>query len=107
MEIGSMGTYMAKAGEVEQRWLLVDATDLVLGRLATQIATALMGKHRPTYTPHVDTGDFVIVVNASKVRISPPNRPRTRNITYHTMVLGGLVSEPLTDVFASDPERVI
>ena len=62
-----MKTYMAKAGEVEQRWLLVDATDKVVGRLATEIAVILMGKHRPTYTPHVDTGDYVVVVNAEKV----------------------------------------
>ncbi len=102
-----MATFMAKPGEVRQRWLLVDATDQVLGRLATKIAMALMGKHRPTYTPHVDTGDFVVVTNASKVRVSPPNRVRNRKITYHTMVLGGLVSEPLEDVFAKDPERVV
>ena len=60
-------TYMAKAGEVEQKWLLVDASDKIVGRLATRLATILMGKHRPTYTPHVDTGDFVVVVNAEKV----------------------------------------
>ena len=58
---------MAKAGEVEQKWLLVDASDKIVGRLATRLATILMGKHRPTYTPHVDTGDFVVVVNAEKV----------------------------------------
>ena len=62
-----MKTYMAKPGEVEQKWWLVDATDKVVGRLASDIAVILMGKHRPTYTPHVDTGDFVIVVNAEKV----------------------------------------
>ncbi len=58
---------MAKTGEVEQKWLLVDATDKVVGRLASEIAMILMGKHRPTYTPHVDTGDFVVVVNAEKI----------------------------------------
>jgi large subunit ribosomal protein L13 len=61
---------MAKPGEVEQKWWVVDATDKVLGRLASDIAVILMGKHRPTYTPHVDTGDFVIVVNAEKVRLT-------------------------------------
>jgi large subunit ribosomal protein L13 len=61
---------MAKAGEVEQKWLLVDATDKIVGRLASEIAVILMGKHRPTYTPHVDTGDFVIVVNAEKVKFT-------------------------------------
>ena len=65
-----MTTYMAKAGEVEQKWLLVDATDKIVGRLASEIAVILMGKHRPTYTPHVDTGDFVVVINAEKVKFT-------------------------------------
>ena len=65
-----MTTYMAKPGEVEQKWLLVDATDKIVGRLASEIAVLLMGKHRPTYTPHVDTGDFVVVVNAEKVKFT-------------------------------------
>jgi large subunit ribosomal protein L13 len=65
-----MKTYMAKPGEVEQKWHIVDATDQVVGRLASRIAVMLMGKHRPTYTPHVDTGDFVVVVNAEKVKLS-------------------------------------
>ena len=71
MEImGTMKTYMAKPGEVKQEWHLVDATDRIVGRLSTEIATILMGKHRPTYTPHVDTGDHVIVVNCEKVRFT-------------------------------------
>ena len=65
-----MKTYMAKPGEVEQKWHLIDATDQIVGRLASRIAVLLMGKHRPTYTPHVDTGDFVIVINAEKVKLS-------------------------------------
>lgn len=65
---------MAKPGEVEQKWWLVDATDKVVGRLASDIATILMGKHRATYTPHVDTGDYVIVINAEKVVFSWNNR---------------------------------
>ncbi len=65
-----MTTYMAKAGDVEQKWLLVDATDKIVGRLASDIAVILMGKHRPTYTPHVDTGDFVVVINADKVKFT-------------------------------------
>ena len=65
-----MKTYVAKAGEVEQRWWLVDATDRIVGRLAAEIARILMGKHRPQYTPHVDTGDFVIVTNVEKVRFT-------------------------------------
>ena len=65
-----MKTYMAKAGEVEQKWHIIDATDQVVGRLASRIAVLLMGKHRPQYTPHVDTGDFVVVTNAEKVKFS-------------------------------------
>ncbi len=70
-----MKTFMAKAGDfedgtLERKWLLVDANDKIVGRLASEIATILMGKHRPTYTPHVDTGDFVVVVNAEKVRFT-------------------------------------
>jgi large subunit ribosomal protein L13 len=63
-------TYHAKPGEVEREWLVVDATDVVLGRLASQVAQILKGKNKPQYTPHVDTGDFVIVVNAEKVRLT-------------------------------------
>lgn len=65
-----MKTFMAKPGQVEQKWLIVDASDQVVGRLASQIAVRLMGKHRPQYTPHVDTGDFVVVINAEKVRFT-------------------------------------
>jgi len=63
-------TYMAKPGELEKKWLLVDAADKVVGRLASDIAMVLMGKHRPTYTPHVDSGDFVVVVNADKISLT-------------------------------------
>jgi len=66
----TMKTFMAKVGEVEQRWWLVDASDKVVGRLASDIATILMGKHRPIYTPHVDTGDYIVVINAEKVQFS-------------------------------------
>ena len=62
-----MKTYSAKPGEIEQKWHLVDGSDQIVGRLASEIATILMGKHRPEYTPHVDTGDFVVVINAEKV----------------------------------------
>jgi large subunit ribosomal protein L13 len=66
----TMKTFMAKKGELEQKWLLVDASDKIVGRLASEIAVILMGKHRPTYTPHVDTGDYVVVVNAEKVKFT-------------------------------------
>ena len=65
-----MKTYMAKTGQVEQDWWLFDADDQIVGRMATKIATILMGKHRPTYTPHVDTGDYVVVVNAEKIKFT-------------------------------------
>ena len=68
--LGFMKTYMAKPNEVEQKWLLVDAEDKIVGRLASEIAVILMGKHRPTYTPHVDTGDYVVVVNCEKVKFT-------------------------------------
>ena len=64
------GTYTPKQGEIEQRWFVVDAEGMVLGRLATEIARVIRGKHKPTYTPHLDTGDIVIVINASKVRVT-------------------------------------
>jgi large subunit ribosomal protein L13 len=102
-----MGCYMAKTGEVEKRWLLIDGSDQVLGRLATKIAMVLMGKHRPTYTPHTDTGDFVVVVNADKIRVSPPGRPRKRMIRYHTGYFGGLKETPVEAAHAAHPDRVV
>jgi large subunit ribosomal protein L13 len=76
-------SYMAKPGEVEQKWWVVDATDKVVGRLASDIAMILMGKHRPTYTPHVDTGDFVIVINAEKVQFTG-NMWENKEYTWYT-----------------------
>ena len=76
-----MSTFMAKPGEVPQRWLLIDATDQVVGRLAVQIANILRGKHRPEYTPHIDTGEFVIVINAEKVRFTGK---KMETKTYHS-----------------------
>jgi large subunit ribosomal protein L13 len=78
-----MKTYMAKKGEVEQKWLLVDATDKIVGRLASEIAVILMGKHRPTYTPHVDTGDFVVVVNVEKIRFTG-NKWQNKTYAWYT-----------------------
>lgn len=78
-----MKTYMAKKGEVEQKWLLVDATDKIVGRLASEIATILMGKHRPTYTPHVDTGDYVVVVNVENIRFTG-NKWENKKYAWYT-----------------------
>ena len=76
-------TYMAKPAEIEPKWWLVDATDNVVGRLASDIAVILMGKHRPTYTPHVDTGDFVVVINAEKV-VFRGNKWEQKQYTWYT-----------------------
>ena len=76
-------TYMAKTGEVEQKWWLVDADEKVVGRLASDIAVILMGKHKPSYTPHVDTGDFVVVINAEKV-VMTGNKWEKKRYTWYT-----------------------
>ena len=102
-----MGCYMAKTGEVVPRWLILDGTDQVLGRMATKVAMALMGKHQPTYTPHIDTGDFVVIVNADKVKVSTAVRPRKRMITYHTSFFGGLKQTPVEVAHRDNPARVI
>ncbi len=100
-----MKTYTARTAEIDQRWLLVDAEGQTLGRLATHIAMALRGKHRPTYTPHIDTGDFVVVVNASKVRLTGAKLERTQ-VFHHTMHPGGARWENLRDLMAKHPDRV-
>lgn len=102
-----MGSFMANESNVTSQWLVVDGTDQSLGRLATRIATVLMGKHKPTYTPHCAMGDNVIVINADKVRVSSGNKPRTRIITYHTGWLGGLKQTPMTEVFERRPDKVV
>jgi large subunit ribosomal protein L13 len=96
---------MAKPGQVPQKWWVVDATDKVVGRLATEIAMALMGKHRPTYTPHVDTGDFVIVVNAEKVVFSGRkwDQKQYRRYTGYP----GQKVQTAADVLARHPDRII
>ena len=80
-------TFMAKPGEVEQRWWLVDANEKKVGRLASDIATILMGKHRPTYTPHVDTGDYIVVVNAEKVEFGG-NKWKKKEYRWYTGYTG-------------------
>ena len=84
-----MKTYMAKPAEVERKWYVVDATDMVLGRLASQVAMVLRGKNKPTFTPNVDTGDYVIVVNADKVRLTGKKLEK-KYYRYHTGHIGGL-----------------
>ena len=100
-----MTTYSAKPGEVPQNWYVVDATDQVLGRLATQIATVLRGKHKPQFTPHVDTGDFVVVVNAEKVRLTG-NKMAAKKYYRHSGYLGHLKVQTAAEVLENDAERV-
>jgi large subunit ribosomal protein L13 len=101
-----MTTYTAKAGQVQQGWYVVDAQDKVLGRLAVQIATRLRGKHKPEYTPHIDTGDFIVVVNASKLRVT--GRKDERKVYYrHTGYPGGLKETNFKKLQAKKPTRVL
>lgn len=102
-----MRTYSAKPSEVEQRWILVDAEDVVLGRLAAAVATRLRGKHKPIYTPHIDCGDTVVVVNAEKVRLT--GRKMDNKVYYrHTGYPGGVKSTtPRRLIEDGRPERVI
>lgn len=101
-----MKTYYAKPGEVEREWLLVDATDIPLGRLASEVASILKGKRKPQYTPNVDTGDFVIVVNASKVKLTG-NKLADKMKYRHSGYPGGLKETPISEMLAKRPERVI
>jgi large subunit ribosomal protein L13 len=101
-----MTTYTAKPGQVRQGWYLVDAQGKVLGRLAAQIAARLRGKHKPEYTPHVDTGDYVVVVNAAKLRVT--GRKVERKLYYrHTGAPGGLKTTTFGKLHAAKPERVL
>lgn len=99
-------TYYAKPGEVEREWLVVDATDIPLGRLASEVASILRGKHKPQYTPHVDVGDFVIVVNADKVRLTG-KKMQDKRVFRHSGYPGGLKSIAIGEMLAKRPERVV
>ncbi len=101
-----MKTYHAKPGEVQREWLVIDATDMVLGRLASEIAQILKGKRKPQYTPHVDTGDFVIVINAEKIRLTG-NKMADKIAYRHSGYPGGLKAEPIARTLERHPERVI
>jgi len=101
-----MTTYTAKPGEIAHGWYVVDAQGKVLGRLATQIASRLRGKHKPQYTPHVDTGDYIVVVNAAKLRVT--GRKPERKIYYrHSGFPGGLKQATFAKTLATRPERVL
>jgi len=101
-----MKTYSAKPGKIEQKWWVVDAEGKVLGRLATRIADALRGKDKPTFTHHVDTGDFVIVVNAEKVRLTG-KKLTDKKYYRHTGYLGGMKETTAGKMLETHPERII
>ena len=101
-----MQTYHAKPGEVEREWVIIDAEDQVLGRVATKAAQILRGKHKPQYTPHVDTGDFVIIITADKIRVTG-TKAATKEYYRHSGYPGGLKKETFTEAMTKHPERVI
>lgn len=101
-----MRTYTPKPGEVERAWHVIDATDVVLGRLATHAAALLRGKHKATFAPHVDTGDFVIVVNAEKLVLTGDKR-QSKLAFRHSGYPGGLRAQPYSELLAKHPERVV
>lgn len=101
-----MKSYMAKTGEVEAQWHLVDATEKVLGRMATRVAMILMGKHRPVYTPHIDTGEFVIVVNAEKVKLTG-NKWAAKEYQWYTKYPSGQRSITAAQMREKHPERLV
>lgn len=100
-----MKTFMAKQEEIQRKWLVIDATDRPLGRLATEVARLLRGKHKPIYTPHVDTGDHVIVINAERVRLT--GNKQAELIRWHTGYPGGLKSITRGRMLEKTPERAV
>ena len=101
-----MKTFSAKPESVKRDWYIVDATDKVLGRLSTEIARRLRGKHKPEYTPHVDTGDYIIVINAEKVRVTG-NKDSDKMYHHHTGYIGSLKTTNLSKLRQDHPERII
>jgi len=99
-----MKTYTAKTAEVQRNWYIVDATDKVLGRLASEIAHRLKGKHKPEYTPHIDTGDFIIVINAEKVRVTG-QKTSDKIYYHHTNYPGGIKESSFEKMMQRDPIR--
>ena len=101
-----MKTFMASPATIERKWYVVDAEGMTLGRLASEVAKVLRGKNKPTFTPHVDTGDYVIVVNAEKIAVT--GKKMDQKIYYsHSDYVGGLKSATLKEMLAKHPERVI
>ncbi|MFT5224441.1 MAG: large subunit ribosomal protein L13 [Polaribacter sp.] len=101
-----MKTFSAKQETVKREWFVIDATDKILGRLSTEIARRLRGKHKPEYTPHVDTGDYIVIVNADKVRVTG-NKEQDKIYYHHTGFIGSLKSINLAKLRKEHPERII
>jgi large subunit ribosomal protein L13 len=101
-----MKTYSARPVDIERRWLVVDAEGRTLGRLATAVARALMGKNKPIFTPHMDTGDHVVVVNASKVALTG-KKPEKKRYFHHTLYPGGATWTAYQDVLTKHPDRIV
>jgi len=101
-----MSTFMAKPATITRRWFVIDATDQVVGRLAVQIANILRGKHRPEYTPHIDTGEFVIVINAEKIRFTG-KKMQTKTYHWYTRYPGGLKEVRARDLLVTHPDRIL
>ena len=101
-----MKTYSAKNGEINHDWFVVDAADKTLGRLASEIAHRLRGKHKPEYTPHVDTGDYIVVINAEKIRVTGA-KSKDKIYHHHTGYPGGIKSISFEKLIEKAPERVI
>lgn len=106
MGLGRMKTYTVKASEIERGWYVADATDRVLGRLATEVARVLRGKHKPTYSPHLDTGDYVIVVNAERVRLTG-RKAEQKKYFRHSGYMGGERTISFERMLETHPDRVI
>lgn len=102
----SRQTYLAKPGEVKQKWFVIDGSEQIVGRLAAKVAPILQGKHKPQYTPHVDTGDYVIVTNAEKVRMTGKKLEQKKKTAY-SYYPGGLRVRTYGDVLARHPERLV
>lgn len=101
-----MNTFMASPATIDRKWYVVDATDMTLGRLASGVANVLRGKNKPIYTPHIDTGDYVIVINAEKVKVT--GKKLDQKIYYHhSDYVGGMKETTLREMLAKKPERVI
>ena len=101
-----MPTYTPKASEIERSWYVVDAEGVVLGRLATEVANVLRGKHKPTYAPHIDTGDHVIIINADKVVLTA-DKAAAKNVYRHTGYPGGIRSETYAERLAKKPADAV